>query len=102
MKSQDKFASWLAIYQMEDYAPEMVPGFTAMMDLLDFLKPNLEFFMDHLDKIISTKLQNDSCIRLSDRQYFALKKIMAHYALSACMDSAIRKEAENICNEISI
>ncbi len=37
MTPAEKFEAWLGIYKMEDYAPEMVPGFTAMMEFLDFM-----------------------------------------------------------------
>jgi len=49
MTDGEKFAAWLNIYQMEDWAPEAAPYFTAMQEFLehiDYMLPSKAFLDD--------------------------------------------------------
>jgi hypothetical protein len=56
--------------------------------------------MSYIDRKIEELMSPDGGnIQLTEEQKKALRAEMADYAFSACIDSAIRKEAEGICLE---
>jgi hypothetical protein len=56
--------------------------------------------MSYVDRKIEELTSPDGAnIQLTEEQKKALRAEFADYAFSACIDSAIRKEAEEICLE---